>query len=190
MLLFVSLIAMLFLSAVQIFPAFVSDVLHGQADTLGWVLGASGGGTLLGTLILVPLAQRYPRPGVAVGLAIICSGVLMMMFALSTSLIPALVCIALSGASAAVVITVPAGVMQLMTPQAMWGRVVSVRLMLGFGMVPFGSLLIGILAQTFGSAAAILFYGVLLIFGAVCILALRPELRYWLTTPGVVLSQE
>src|SRR5262249_3830362 len=156
MMLFVALIASLFISAAQILPAFASEVLHGQADTLGWLLGSSGVGALIGTVFLVPIAQRLPRPGLTVGVALMITGFWLVIFGLATTPVVAGVSMTLASLFASIVITVPAGVMQLMTPAAMWARVVSVRLMLSFGLVPIASLFVGYTAHYLGTAGAFL----------------------------------
>ncbi len=188
MMLFTALVAVLVLSIVQILPAFAAQVLHGQADTLGWLLGASGVGALLGTVIAVPLAQRLPRTGLVVGAAMVWTGVWLAIFSLSTNLTVAVISMALASLSAPVAITIPAGVMQVMTPPAMWARVISVRLMLSFGLLPFAALFVGFSAQILGTSQAILLNGVLLVIGAVLVLALRPALRQWLVTSSAAAS--
>lgn len=185
MMLFVALIAVLFISAAQILPAFASDILHGQADTLGWLLGSSGVGALIGTVIVVPIAQRLPRPGLVVGIALILTGFWLVIFALSSNFIMAILSMAGASVTASVVITVPAGVMQLMTPPAMWARVVSVRLMMSFGLVPIASLFVGFTAHYVGTSQAFLLNAVLMIAGASLILVRRPALRQWLASRPV-----
>lgn len=180
MMLFVALIAVLFISAAQILPAFASDILHGQAETLGWLLGSSGVGALIGTLIVVPIAQRLARPGLVVGIALILTGFWMAIFAVSTNFYVAIATMAMASLVASVVITVPAGVMQLMTPPALWARVVSVRLMFSFGLVPIASLFVGFTAHYLGTSDAILLNSILMVVGAVGILLRRPALRQWL----------
>lgn len=182
MMIFTAITAMLAFSVIQMLPAFASEVLNGQADTLGWLLGASGVGALLGTLIIVPLVQRMPRPGLVVGAAIAWTGLWLALFAFSTNIAVAVGSMILASLGAPVALTIPAGVLQIMTPQNMWARVVSVRLMLSFGLLPIASLMIGFTAHIFGTPQAILLNGVLLVLGAAAVLILRPALRQWLAT--------
>ncbi len=51
------------LSIINIMAAVADKVLHGDASTLGFLLGASGAGALVSTLVVTPIAQSFRRTG-------------------------------------------------------------------------------------------------------------------------------
>src|SRR5512140_2397403 len=78
------------------------------------------------------------------------------------------------------VITMAFGLVQVLAPPAMRGRLVTVTIMISFGMQPVASFLIGVSAQAFTIPIAILINGVLLLIGGSSMLIFRPELRHWI----------
>jgi predicted membrane channel-forming protein YqfA (hemolysin III family) len=71
------------------------------------------------------------------------------------------------------------GLIQLLAPPGMRARLLTVFLMVSFGMQPVASVLIGLSAETFTIPSAILINGVLFLIGATAMFLFRPELRRW-----------
>ena len=77
------------------------------------------------------------------------------------------------------VITMAFGLIQLLAPPVMRGRLVTVTVMIAFGTQPIASFLIGVSAQVFTIPTAILINGALLLVGGATMLLFRPDLRNW-----------
>src|SRR5260221_5962489 len=74
------------LTILSILPSVATDVLHGQAQVLGWLLAASGLGALVSTLFVVPIAQAQRRTGLVVSVLVVWMGGWLLAVAFSTSL--------------------------------------------------------------------------------------------------------
>ncbi|MFQ5663278.1 MAG: MFS transporter [Terriglobia bacterium] len=156
-LLLVSLVAMVSLFGLPyliFLPVFARDVLHVGARGLGYMMSASGGGALLGAILLAMWhPERRRGPLVLGGLLLFFGGVLWL--ALSRNFYLSLLALfVLGGAMVAVVATVNS-LIQTLVPDSVRGRVLSWHTMAYFGFSPLGSLLVGTLADTWGTPAAL-----------------------------------
>jgi MFS family permease len=147
----------------SLLPAFARDVLHQGAEGLGLLYSAVGAGALLGayTLARVPDRHLFVTP-VAAALGF---GVMLVLFSQSrwfglslALLFPAAFCLMLLGGSTNTII-------QLLSRDDMRGRVVALYAMGFMGMMPWGALALGWLAEHAGSHWAVS------AGGTVCILA-------------------
>ncbi len=169
-------------SILQLLPAFTGEVLHGQAKVLGLLLGAAGMGTLVGTVVLVPLAQRLRHIGLVLCGALLWTGVWYVIFSCSYQVPVSLTSILLANLTIPIILTIPAGLLQLMAPQQMRARILSIRLMLSFGLLPAAYLLTGFIASLIGTALTILISAGLMVGSASLLLAGRRQLRTWETS--------
>ncbi len=160
----------------HLMPAFIVSTLHGGAQELGWAVAAAGVGGFAGALITAafpPHARRSLQWVIAGG--VMSAGV----FALSlVTAIPASIpafffiglgTLAFLGASNTLI--------QMLSPDEMRGRVVSVYTMIAVGMVPLGSLLLGTAASRIGLHLTFAIGGGI---GIACVLAayvLKPLVR-------------
>jgi MFS family permease len=179
LILFVVIQAFLGLPILNILPSVATDVLHGQAEVLGWLLAASGLGALVSTLFIVPVAQVQRRTGAVVGGLVVWMGLWLVIVAFSTWLPLTLLGLFLASLTPPVVFTTANAFLQVSSPPNMRARLLSAYLMLSFGLQPFASLFIGFSAQRLGPPGAIALNGVLLITAAALILFGRPGLRTW-----------
>jgi MFS family permease len=179
LILFVVIQTFLGLTILSILPSVATDVLHGQAQVLGWLLAASGLGALVSTLFVVPVAQVQRRTGLVVGLLVVWMGVWVLAVAFSTWLPFTLVALFLASLTPPVVFTTASGFLQVSSPPNMRARLLSTYVMLSFGLQPFASLFIGFSAQRLGTPGAVALNGVLLMVLAALILFSRPGLRHW-----------
>ena len=74
LLMLVVLVTFFGLSVLNIMPAFASDVLHGDAQTLGLLLAALGHSALLSVVFVIPFIQAAKRTGVVIASAAIWMG--------------------------------------------------------------------------------------------------------------------
>jgi MFS family permease len=173
-------------------PAVADEVLHGDAETAGYLQAASGLGALIGVLLVVPLAQAQKRSGLVLAAAAVWMGSWMLVFAFSTSLPLSLVSLLFASIGAPTILTMALGLIQLMSPNDMRGRLISLFTMISFGSQPIAAYLIGQSAERFGVQTAMQINSVLLIIGALAMLLFRSELRKWevITAPPKVAQTE
>jgi MFS family permease len=167
------------ISLLNFFPSLAADVLKGDAETLGWLLAASGAGALIGTTIITPLAQSFRRIGNVLGLAVIWAGLWWIAVATSRTVLLSMACIFIVSLAIPTVLTTVNGLLQVMAPPLMRGRLLSAYIIVSFGIQPVAALVIGFLANHFGTANTILLSGLATILCAMLMLLFRPELRGW-----------
>jgi predicted MFS family arabinose efflux permease len=145
-------------------PAFARDVLHQGSAGLGYLMASVGAGALLGAYALSRLHERHlvMAPIVAAG----CFGVSLILFAHShwlplsmALLLPTAFSLMLLGGSTNTIIQTEAG-------DHMRGRVVAFYAMAFMGMMPWGSLLLGSLADRVGVGGAVTLGGAAVIVSA------------------------
>jgi MFS family permease len=163
----------------NVLPSVADEVLRGDAETLGVLMSASGAGALFGVLFVVPLAQAYRRPGLAMSAAATWTGFFLVAAGVSNTLVVTALALALGSVGVPVTMTIGLGLTQLMAPPEMRARVISLFTMISFGLQPLAAFFVGTVAETFGVQTAIVLNGTLLISAAALILALRPGLRTW-----------
>jgi len=179
LLIFATLVTFFGLSIFNILPAVADHVLRGDAQTYGLLLGSSGAGALASTLFLLPLSQAAKRIGRIVGGAALWIAASYLVLASSTWLPLSMLAIFSVSLGAPLVLTTGLGVLQLMAPNDMRARILSLFTMLTFGMQPVASLLIGFTAQAFGTRSVITGSATLLLAGALTMLFFRSGLRDW-----------
>ncbi len=171
-------------ASIQLLPAFATDILHGQAETLGLLLGASAAGALIGSLLIAPLVLRLRRVGAVVSIAVIWVGSWFALFALSTFLPLSLLCLVCTGLGTTVVVTMVVGLVQMLAPQVMRGRLQSLLLMVSFGFQPIAALVLGSSATWLSAPGAVFLAGLLMLIGATLLLVFRFSLRTWEINPS------
>ncbi len=179
LMIFMVLLTFLVFPVVSIMPAFVGTVLHGNAQTLGILLAASGAGALVGTILIVPFAQSIRRVGLVVGSAVLWMGAWFIIFSTTTWLPLSVLSMFLISVAAPAVFTTSLGLIQVLSSPDMRGRLLSLFVTISFGTQPFASLLVGYTADLLTTPVAILLNGSFLMAGAVAMLVLRPGLRLW-----------
>jgi MFS family permease len=168
------------ISLLSFFPALAADVLQGDAQTLGILMASSGAGAFIGAIIVAPLAQTTRRIGRTLELAVLWVGLWWIAVSFSHALPVAMACIFLVSIAMPTVMTTVNGLLQVMAPPKMRGRLLSAFIIVSFGIQPIAALVIGFFASRLGIANAILIDGIAIVIGALAILTLRPELRSWL----------
>jgi len=138
------------LSIVQLLPAYSTVVLHGNAKTLGQLVGSAGAGALVGIVIVLPFVQKIKRSCVAIGGSVIWAGIWYIVFSFSRNLPLAMICQFMASLGAANVLTLSAGLTQELTPPHLRARVLSTFLMIIFGLQPIASYLVGRTADLIG----------------------------------------
>jgi MFS family permease len=157
-------------------PIFATDILHGDAHTLGVLMAASGVGALMGGIYL-STRKTVLGLGRIVAVAPALAGTGLIAFAQSRNLWLSLLFAVFIGLGSILQIASCNTVLQTIVEDNKRGRVLSLFTMAFLGMVPFGNLLFGVLASHIGAPST------LVIGGSVCLVASfifsrqLPELR-------------
>jgi MFS family permease len=157
-------------------PAIVHEMFDGTADTLGFLIGAAGFGALCGTLVLAM------RSGVHGLLTMIVAGVLgggtaLVLFSWSRVLALSLVLMVVVGFCILVISVATNMILQAIVEDDKRGRVMSLYTAAFLGVVPFGGLIGGTLADHIGAARTVTIGGTLCIAGGLYLLRRLALLR-------------
>jgi MFS family permease len=157
-------------------PIFASQVLHGGAQTLGWLTGASGIGALASAL---SLAIRKSVRGLTrmIQIASFMLGITLILFGLSHTLWLSLVLMVFVGFGLIQNASVSNTIIQSLVPEDKRARVMGFYTMAFFGSAPFGSLMAGTLAEHFGAPRTVMLTGALCIAGAIWFTLEMPKVR-------------
>lgn len=161
----------------------MATTLKAGPDTLGLLTSATGVGALIAAVVLVPWSMKYVlHPGrmlvilvIGVGLMQVANGLAHQLWVSFTVVVVSAICVA------GTLITI-GGLLQQMAPPAMRGRIMTLFQMASWGMQLPGALIAGVNGSLFGAANAIIASGVLLLIGAIVLIALRPAVRHWQPT--------
>ncbi len=159
----------------QLIPAFAVNLLHADAQQLGWAVAAVGIGGFGGALVTAYFAQRERRSylwliaGCTMSFGVLLLGVV-------PSLALALPVLSLIGVGTLAFLGTTNVLIQTLAPDEVRGRAISVYTMVAIGVVPLGSLLDGTVAAFVG------LHEMFFAAGAICVLLL---LGIWVVRPVV-----
>jgi predicted MFS family arabinose efflux permease len=161
---------------VTLMPVMASEVLHGGAHTLGFLVGAAGLGALCGTSWL---ATRRSVRGldriIAVGAASAGPGLALVSFSRALWLsLPLMVCVGFGIIVTAASINT---ILQTVVDDDKRGRVMSFYTMSFLGVAPLGALTAGSLASRIGAPHTLLAGGICCLLGAFAFSRLRSRFR-------------
>jgi MFS family permease len=161
---------------VTLMPAYVHDVLRGDARTLGLLQASAGAGALAGAILLL-LRRRIAGLGrqVAIGATLLGAGVAAVSVSRTTLLCAAALVVAGFG-----YITQVAGSMtlvQTLAPPELRGRLLGVFSTLFVGVTPFGALAGGVVAGRVGVAPVLLAGAVGVLLASLAFHLALPRLR-------------
>ncbi|MGA2883267.1 MAG: MFS transporter [Bryobacteraceae bacterium] len=142
-------------------PVFAKDVFHGGPNLYIVFLVCSGIGSICGALTVAWLG-KHKHMGLLVLLMLLGLGVLISGFALSRNFVLSCVLIFFSGAMLLAVFTSIGSLVQLIAPDNMRGRVLSVYNVAFRGGMPVGSLVVGALVKQFTAPVVLTWNGGLL----------------------------
>ncbi|MEO7803205.1 MAG: MFS transporter [Actinomycetota bacterium] len=147
---------------VALLPVMARDVLNGGADLYGHLFGAFGLGTAIGSLSSHRAVSRigYRRLVIFGGAA---QGILLIGFAISTTIALNLVLIGVYGLFHGATLAANLGAVQLAVPNRSRGRVMSLFMVAFAGLFPVGSLISGGIAEKIGAVNALVGTGALTI---------------------------
>jgi predicted MFS family arabinose efflux permease len=153
-------------------PVFAKDVFNGGPNLFTIFLVCSGLGSICGALTSAGLG-KHSHMGLLVLLMLLGLGVLIGGFAISRNFVLSCVLIFFYGALLLAVFTSITSLVQLIAPDNMRGRVISVYNVAFRGGMPVGSLVVGALNKQFTAPVVLAWNGVLLTLLAVYFLAIH-----------------
>src|SRR4029079_4237742 len=143
-------------------PLFAQQVFHEGAGTYSHLLAFSGTGSIVGALIIAWLG-KFKRMGLTALIVQAAYGLLIMAFAMSRVLWLSDILLFLTGLALMIVFSTVTSLIQLIAPNEMRGRVMSIYMLAFRGGMPLGSLVSGYLATLIGAPMVIGLNGVLLV---------------------------
>ncbi|RKR82024.1 putative MFS family arabinose efflux permease [Mucilaginibacter gracilis] len=148
-------------------PVFAKEIFKGNAATFGYINSFIGVGAIAGSIFLAALKKDADLQFILLVNTII-FGISLLAFSHMVSFPLAMVFFAMSGFGMMSQTTISMTLIQLYSAKEMRGRVMGFAAMAYFGMLPLGSLLIGILSQKIGTPTTILCEGIITLIIAAC----------------------
>jgi MFS family permease len=163
-------------SYTTLMPAFAKDVLHLHASGLGLLYSAPGLGTIVGGFILAASGDIRRKGTLLLAGALIVSG-LLVAFALTPQLLPALLLLAGVGAMTTVYSATNTTLLQINAPGPMRGRVMSYNTVALLGLAPLGGGISGFIAEVVGVRESLLLGAVIVAVVTVAFYWMTPHIR-------------
>ncbi|MGH9756648.1 MAG: MFS transporter, partial [Candidatus Acidiferrales bacterium] len=157
-------------------PIFAARILHGNARTLGVLMGATGVGALAGALTL---ATRRGVRGLGRWVAMACTGfgVSLILFSFSRWYLVSVLFLVPVGFMMMLQMASSNTLIQAMVPDRLRGRIMAVYSMMFMGMAPLGALLSGALAEHIGAQWTVALGGVGAVAGGAGFFQQLPTIR-------------
>jgi len=149
-------------SVLTFLPLFARSVFHEGASTYSHLMAFSGAGSIVGALIIAWLG-KFRKMGLTALLVQAIYGLLIIAFAMSRILWLSDLLLFLTGAALMIVFSTVTSLVQLIAPNEMRGRVMSIYMLAFRGGMPLGSLVSGYLATYLGAPMVIGMNGALLV---------------------------
>jgi MFS family permease len=157
-------------------PIFAKNILKGGPHTLGFLMGASGIGALVGAVYLAS-RRNVLGLGKLIIIALNIFGIGLIAFALSRIFPVSLILMVFVGFGMMVQMASSNTIIQTVVEEDKRGRVMSFYTMSLMGMAPFGSLLAGSLASKIGAPGTIVIGGIACLLGSAIFARRVPSLR-------------
>jgi MFS family permease len=176
LLLLLALVSLLGTPNTVLLPIFAGDVLHGDANTYGLMVGAIGVGALVGALYMASRSSVRGLSGVIL-LAVTLFGASLVGLALSRRVWLAVPILAVTGFGMMTLMASTNTMLQTLVDPGKRGRVMSFFTVAFMGTAPFGSILLGASAARIGAPWTTGLTGLVCLGTAVVFARARPALR-------------
>ncbi len=164
------------LPMLTLLPVFARDVLGSGVEGYSVLLSFSGAGAVMGAMVVAWLGH-FPHMGLTTLLVQACFGALLALVAFSPSLYLTYLLLFATGVTLMIVVSCLMSLVQLIAPNEMRGRVMSIYLVAFRGGMPLGSLVSGYAASQSSAPTVIAFNGVALLAVSVYFLMKTKEIR-------------
>jgi MFS family permease len=179
LLLLIGLVSLAGMPYTVLLPVFAKDILHGNANTFGFLLGAAGIGALTGAIYL---ASRKSVLGLGrwVSNAAGIFAVGLLLFSFSRNIILSLILMVIMGFGMMMQMASTNTMLQTLVEDDKRGRVMSLYVIAFMGTAPFGSFIAGSLASTIGAPYTVLTGSIICLIGAIIFTLKLPTLRKYI----------
>jgi len=147
---------------IQLLPAFAHDVLRIGAVELSWMLAAAGIGSLAGALVTASLGA-FQRRGLLLLGSVGAFGLALAGFAVQHELLATLPFLVALGLVTMLFNGMGNTILQTKSPDHLRGRVMSVYTMVFLGLMPLGSMILGVVGTFVGTGTALQVGGIVLL---------------------------
>jgi MFS family permease len=137
-------------SYIVLMPIFAGDVLGAGVKGLGYLTGASGAGALFGALTLARLGD-FKFKGRLLVISSVAFSLFLVIFGLSRAMPLSMAALFFTGAFSVMALSLSNTLLQIKVPHRLRGRLMSFFMLTFAGLMPFGNLIAGSLAQAWGA---------------------------------------
>ncbi len=173
-LVFVLFVVILSMPYMFLMPIFTEDILKVGATGMGTLLSVSGGGAIVGSVILASLPNK--KRGVMLLASGVILGLALVSFSFSSSWYLSLALIVLVGLGQTARMTLANTLLQYYVSDGYRGRVMSIYMM-EFGLMSFGTFAAGMIAESIGVQWAVGGFAMVLVFLSILAFIFLPRIR-------------
>jgi MFS family permease len=159
-----------------LFPALAKKIAGGDANALDLITGSAAAGALLGALYLTRKTGA-PLLGKVIGYASVLFSFSLILLAGTQTYFFMLPCVFLTGVGMMLMLASGNTVIQYLVKNEMRGRVMSFFNFSLLGITPFGSLLLGVIAQRIGITPSLYVNGTVCLIGSIIFLRHGPKIN-------------
>ncbi|MBL7972367.1 MAG: MFS transporter [Prolixibacteraceae bacterium] len=170
---------------VVLLPAYAKEILHGDSDTLGYLMSSLGAGALTGSFYMAA-RKSVLGLGKIISVSIVVLGVSIALASFSGKIDFSLVVFFFGGLSMILSLSSINTMLQTITDEDKRGRVMSFYAMALMGITPIGNLLAGTVAEGIGITNALLISGLITVFSGIWFGLTRKSLRKYVRPIYVV----
>ncbi len=142
-------------------PVYARDIYHQGVTEYSRMMAFSGAGAIVGSLFVAWLG-RFKRMGVTTLSVQVAFGLFIVLFAVTRTIYVSYALLFLTNVALMIVFSTVTSLIQLLAPNEMRGRVMSIYMLAFRGGMPLGSLASGYMASQFGAPAVLVVNGSLL----------------------------
>lgn len=171
--------ATFFSSALALLPIYATDILRVGAQGYGLLYAAPALGATAGAFLMAQLGSRVKRQGELMIWAVAGYGLSTIIFGLSNSFIISLIALACVGMTDSFSTVVRGALRQLLTPDRLRGRIISITLIFFQGGPQLGEFEAGVMARAFGAPLSVVSGGIGTLIAVGAIAYMVPTLRHY-----------
>jgi MFS family permease len=164
-------------SATVLLPVFADKILHVGPTGLGILFSAPAVGSVIGAVVMTGISNRIRAPGLPLLIAVVAFGCATIGFGLARTMLMALLFLAATGLADTVSMTLRHQILQLLTPDALRGRVTAANQVFVQGGPQLGQLEAGAVAAGLGVPFSIISGGVACVLTVILIGWKVPAIR-------------
>jgi MFS family permease len=176
LMLIIGIVTLFGMSFATLMPVWAVDVLGGDATTNGLLQSARGLGALIGALSIASLG-RFNYKGRLLTAGTFGLPIMLLIFSQVRLLPIAMLALVGVGLSQIPIMNMANALVQILVPDALRGRVMSVYTMFFFGAMPLGGLWAGTLAHYIGATATVVIGAIIVLAVAIVVFVFFPTIR-------------